>query len=188
MSYQDDPQVQAMLDHLPEKTGKDLEGWYAVLSASGLTRHGEMLKLLKTEYGVTHGYANTLALLYRQQAEGGPPAENELIEAQFSGPRAAMRPVYDAVLSAARKLGSEVEIAPKKTYVSLRRKKQFAIVQVSTKARVDLGLNLKGVEAGGRLEGGVVFSGMCTHKIRLGAPGEVDPQVIGWLRQAYDQA
>ena len=86
------------------------------------------------------------------------------------------------------KFGSDVEIAPKKTYVSLRRKKQFAIVQPSTSSRVDLGLNLKGVNDTDRLEGGNVFSGMCTHKVKLSSPEDVDAEVINWLKQAYEQS
>lgn len=85
-------------------------------------------------------------------------------------------------------MGSDVEIAPKKTYVSLRRNKQFAIVQAATKSRVNLGLNLKDVDSAARLEGGKVFSGMCTHRVRLNSPAEVDAAVVGWLKQAYNQA
>jgi predicted transport protein len=143
------------------------------------------MKLLKGEHGVTHGYANTISILYRQQAEDQPP---DLVAAQFAGNKAGMRPVYEAVLAAVRPFGSDVEIAPKKSYVSLRRSKQFAIVKASTSSRVDLGLNLKGVEPTERLEGGNVFSGMCSHLVRLANPSEVDDQVVGWLRQAYDQA
>ena len=84
--------------------------------------------------------------------------------------------------------GPEVEIAPKKTYVSLRRSKQFAIVQASTRTRVDLGLNLKGENPPERLEGGNVFGGMCTHRIKLAGPEEVDDQVREWLKKAYDLA
>lgn len=183
-----DPQLQTMIGNMPEKTGKPLEEWFKILAASKLEKHGEMLKLLKSEYGVTHGFANTIALLYRQQAEGASPAADDLVAAQYTGPKAALRPVYEAVLAATIQFGPDVEVAPKKTYVSLRRKKQFAILQATTKDRIDLGLNLKGVEPTERLEGGVVFSGMCTHRVRLQKLEEVDEQVRSWLRQAYEQA
>ncbi len=183
-----DPQLQTMISNMPDKTGKSLEAWFEVLGRSGLQKHGEMMKLLKGEYGVTHGFANTIALLYRQLADGGPPAEADLVAAQFAGPKAALRPIYDDVLAAAQSFGPDVEIAPKKTSVSLRRSKQFAIVQASTRDRVDLGLILKGVEPTDRLEGGTVFGGMCTHRVRLGSRDELDEAVRGWLRQAYDAA
>jgi predicted transport protein len=147
-----------------------------------------MMNVLKDDFSVSHGYANTIVLIYRQQAEGRPPSDDDLVAAQYTGAKAALRSVYEAVVAASAKFGSDVEIAPKKTYVSLRRSKQFAIVKAATKTRVDLGLNLKEVEATDRLEGGVVFSGMCTHKVRLSGADEVDGQVIDWLRQAYELA
>jgi len=186
MSYTDDPQVQSMISNMPEKTGKSLEEWGEILSTSGLEKHGQMMKLLKGDYGVSHGYANTSVLIYRQRAAGGAPKEDDLVAAQYAGPKAALKPILEAVIMATNNFGSDVEVSPKKTYVSLRRNKQFAIVQAATKTRVDLGLNLKGVEAGDRLEGGVVFGGMCSHKVHLFEAGEVDEQVITWLKQAYD--
>ncbi len=188
MSESIDPQAQAMLDNMPEKTGKSLEEWYKVLAAAKLDTHGAIMKLLKGEYGVTHGYANTISILFRQQAAGGPPAESDLVEAQYAGAKAGLRPIYEAVLAAANQFGSDVEIAPKKSYVSLRRSKQFAIVQAATRDRVDLGLNLKEVSPTPRLEGGVIFGGMCTHRVRLTSPEDVDQEVISWLNQAYEQA
>jgi len=185
MSYTDDPQVQTMIDNMPEKTGKSLVEWFAVLDATNLEKHGQMMKMLKSEHGVSHGYANTIVLIYRQQAAGAPK-DGDLVFAQYEGSKAALKPVYEAVIAITAEFGSDVEVAPKKTYVSLRRKKQFAIVQAATKSRVDLGLNLKGVEPSDRLEGGVVFGGMCTHKVRLSEVDDVDEQVAGWLRHAYD--
>ena len=188
MSTNVDPQLQTMIDNMPEKTGKSLDEWFVVIAAAGLEKHGDMMKLLKGEYGVTHGFANTIALLYRQQAAGGPPAETDLVAGQYAGAKTGLKPIYEAVLAAVKGFGQDVEIAPKKSYVSLRRKKQFAIVQPSTKTRVDLGLNLKDVEPTERLQGGVVFSGMCSHKVAITAPAEIDAEVIAWLNQAYDRA
>jgi hypothetical protein len=188
MTNHPDPQVQAMIENMPEKTGKSLDQWYKAIAASGLEKHSDIMKLLKGGNGVTHGYANTISILYRQQAEGPPPADEALVAAQYVGPKAAMKPVFDAVLAAVLPFGPDVEIAPKKSYVSLRRSKQFAIVKVSTKNRIDLGLNLKEVEAAKRLEGGNVFSGMCTHLVRLNEPSDVDDEVVNWLHQAYAQA
>jgi hypothetical protein len=188
MTNNPDPQLQAMIDNMPEKTGQSLNQWFKAIAAAGLEKHGDIMKLLKDQHGVTHGYANTNSILYRQQAEGGPPAEEDLVAAQIAGAKAALKQIYDAVLTAVQPFGSDIEIAPKKSYVSLRRSKQFAIVKASTNSRVDLGLNLKGVEATVRLEGGSIFSGMCTHLVRLTTPNDIDNQVIHWLRQAYDQA
>jgi predicted transport protein len=183
-----DPQLQTMIDNMPAKTGRALEDWFPVLAAARLDKHGEMLKLLKDEHGVTHGFANAIVTLYRQQAAGGPAPEEDLVASQYSGDKARLQPIYETILAAVGAFGPDIEIAPKKSYVSLRRKKQFAIVQPSTKTRVDLGLNLKHVEATGRLQSGGAFSGMCSHKVALSSPAEVDEAVIAWLRQAYEQA
>ena len=188
MSVNRDPQVQTMIDNMPEKTGKPLEEWFKVIAAAGLEKHGDMMKLLKGEYGVTHGFANTIALLYRQHVAGGPPPEADLVTDQYAGAKAGLKPIYEAILAAVNDFGQDVEIAPKKSYVSLRRKKQFAIVQPSTKTRVDLGLNLKDVEPTERLQGGGAFNGMCSHKVAITSADEIDAEVKEWLNQAYEQA
>ena len=97
-----------------------------------------------------------------------------------------MRPIYDAIVKAVHGFGPDVVVAPKKAYVSLRRGKQFAIIQPSTKTRVDVGINLKGVAPGKRLEASGSFNSMVTHRVRLAGAGEVDAQMIAWLKQAYD--
>jgi predicted transport protein len=188
MSKSVDPQLQTMIDNMPEKTGKSLTDWYKIVASSGAEKHGEIMKVLKGEHGVTHGYANTITILYRDQAAGGAPAEQDLLSSQYTGAKAGLKSVYDALISGVSRFGSDIEIAPKKTYVSLRRSKQFAIVQPSTSSRIDLGLNLKGTDATERLEGGKVFSGMCTHLVRLSSSTDVDAEVVGWLKQAYDQS
>lgn len=182
-----DVQLQSMIDNMADKTGKSLEAWFEVLAASGLEKHGDMMKLLKGDYQVTHGFANTIALLYRQQAAGGAPAEDDLIAAQYAT-KTALRPIYEAVMAAVTQFGDDVEIAPKKMYVSLRRSKQFAIVKPSTKSRVDVGLNLKGVGENGRLANDTIFGGMCSHCVAVTSVAEIDDELVGWLRQAYDMA
>jgi len=188
MSSDIDAQLQKMIDNMPEKTGKTLDEWFVAISAAGSEKHGDIMKLLKGEHGVTHGYANTISNLYRQKAEGGLPGEDDLVEAQYSGAKSGLRPLYEAIIREAAKLGADVEIAPKKTYVSLRRSKQFAIVQPSTKDRIDLGLNLKGVDPTDRLEGGKVFSGMCTHKVRITTKKDINTELRSWLKMAYEQS
>ena len=86
------------------------------------------------------------------------------------------------------KFGSDVEISPKKAYVSLRRSKQFAIIQPSTKTRVDLGINLKGVEPEGRLEKSGSFNSMVTHRMKITDKKEVNAELKKWLKEAYKNA
>ncbi len=104
------------------------------------------------------------------------------------GDRAHLKPIYDAIISAVKDRGHDVEVAPKKSYVSLRRKKQFALVQPSTKARVDVGLNLKGVANTDRLEASGSFNAMVSHRVRLESRAQVDAQLRSWLETAYNTA
>jgi hypothetical protein len=172
---------------LEAKTGKSLAAWTDLARAWGLAKHGEIIARLKSEHGLSHGYANTIALKARG-SDAGSIADEDLVEQMFAGPKAAIRPVYDAVMAQVAALGDDVELAPKRGYMSLRRKKQFALVQPSTKDRVDLGLILKGDAPAGRLEAAGSFNAMVTHRVRLGAVGEVDAEVAGWLRAAYERA
>lgn len=173
--------AQTMIDNLPDKTGKSLAEWQTVVSASGLAKHGEIMKLLKGEHGVTHGFANLIA----QKCIGNlDVSDDDLVLNQYKG-KESLKPIHDAVLEFVKTFGGELEIAPKKTSVSLRRKKQFALIQPSTKTRIDLGINLKGVATEGRLE---AMSGMCTHKVKLSAVEDVDAEVKAWLREAFERA
>jgi len=106
--------------------------------------HKEMINYLKSEYGLTCGYANLIALKTRESLEGASPTGGSLVDLQYSGIKAGLRPIYDAIIEGVSEFGEDVEIAPKKAYVRLRRSKQFAIIQPSTKTRVDVGINLKG--------------------------------------------
>ncbi len=187
MSNQADLQGQAMIQNMPQKTGKSLEEWYGLIRTKKLEKYGEIMKMLKGDFGVSHGYANTITLLYRQQAAGDPPGEEDLVAAQYSK-KADMKPWYDKLIGEVRKFGSDVELTPKKSYVSLRRAKQFAIIQPSTKSRMDLGLNLKGEKASGVLIEGDKWSGMCSHRIEIFTQEDITAEVIDWLRKAYQEA
>jgi hypothetical protein len=187
----------SMLANLPEKTGKPLDEWKKIVDASGLEKHGQIMKLLKGDHGVTHGFANVitmhalgkLQLPGQESANGG---QEDLVAAQYAGAKAALKPIYDALLQAIQKFGQDVEIAPKKAYVSLRRKKQFGLIQPSTKTRVDVGINLKGTplekSPTDRLEASGSFNAMVSHRVRVTAPGEIDGDLVQWLKAAYEAA
>lgn len=178
--------LQSMIANLAAKTGKALPEWVKLARASGGAKHGEIVRFLKEKHALGHGYANLVAQQALKVEGAAEPSGDELIDAQYSGKKAAMRPLCDALIAAARKLGQEVEVAPKKTSVSLRRKKQFALIEPATATRIDLGLQLKGVPVGGRLE--KYPSTMCTHRVRLESEKELDAELKGWLKQAWDAA
>lgn len=172
---------------LEAKTGKSLAAWVALARAHGETKHTALLDWLKSEHGLTHGYANTIALKARE-SDAASIGEEDLVAQMFAGPKAAIRPVYDKVIALVQDLGSDIELAPKKGYTSLRRKKQFGLVQPSTKDRLDLGLNLKGDAPAGRLEASGSFNAMVSHRVRLAGEAEVDAEIAAWLKAAYDRA
>jgi hypothetical protein len=180
--------LKSMLANLPEKTGKSLQEWQDLLAKEGLSGHKEIMAFLKGTHGVSHGFANLISQKAREAGEGGPPTGRELIQAQYSGAKEGLRPIYDAMAAAVQRFGSDVEVAPKKTYVSLRRKKQFALIQPSTKTRVDVGINLKGRAPSSRLEESGSFNAMVSHRVRVSAVEEVDDQLLGWLKEAYEGA
>ena len=177
-----------MIDNLPDKTGKSLDQWLTILAGQTFGKHGEIVKWLKTEHGVTHGFANLIAHAHRDRLSGGAGAAADPVDTQYSGPRAGLRPIYDKIIKLVGSFGKDVEIAPKKTYVSLRRNKQFALVQASTKDRVDVGINLKGEPPTDRLEASGSFNAMVSHRVRLSKSGDVDAELKRWLKQAYDAA
>jgi hypothetical protein len=182
-----DPAVARMEANIAEKTGRPVHEWVTIARKSGLQKHGEIVKFLKTDHGFTHGYANLVAH-YALQSSAAQMDDGDLVAAQYAGPKADLKPIYDAILAAVKRFGPDLEVAPKKAYVSLRRKKQFALVQPSTKTRVDLGINLKGKSPAGRLQPSGSFNAMVSHRVQLTSPGEVDAEVVSWLKEAFDAA
>lgn len=170
-----------MVANMPEKTGNTLVSWLAIVSASGQEKHGQIVKMLKTDHGMTHGFANMAAHHALNLASTG---DDDLIASQYSG-KESLKPVHDAVRDYAVSLGDDVEVAPKKTSVSLRRSKQFALITPAAKTCIDLGLALKGEQSKGRLE---TYNTMCSHRIRLKTRDDFDDEVKRWMKLAYERA
>ncbi|MDZ7632051.1 MAG: DUF4287 domain-containing protein [Gemmatimonadaceae bacterium] len=189
MAQSPDEQTARMVAQLPTTTGKSMPEWLALTAASGKSRHGELVTWLKSSHGLTHGFANLIAHYTLKSDAGSILADGgDLIADMFAGDKASLRPLFDALMTACRGFGSDIEESPKKGYLSLRRKTQFATLHPSTKARFDLGLKLKGVPPEGRLEAAGSWNAMVTHRVRLATVGDVDSDVIGWMRRAYDMA
>ncbi|WP_154793497.1 DUF5655 domain-containing protein [Occultella kanbiaonis] len=178
-----DDAVATQIANIEANSGRTIAQWTAAITAAGLTKHGEMIAWLKAEHGFTHGNANLVATLARQG--DAPPSDDELLAAQYAGAKAALRPIHDAILDAATALGDDVEVAVKKTGVSLRRRKQFALVEAPSAKRVVLGLNAADVAPTDRLE---AATGMCNRRVLLTDVEQVDSQVRSWLRAAYESA
>ncbi len=173
--------------NLEKNTGKSFDAWMAMARKKNFAKHGEIVAWLKAEHELGHGFANMIALRSRESAET-PPDGDDLVGAQYAGAKAALKPIYDAVTAAVEKLGGDIEISPKKTCVSYRRNKQFALIQASTATRVDLGINFKSEPTTARLEASGSFNAMVSHRVRLSSPKDVDAEVKAWLKKAYDAA
>lgn len=183
-----DKAIETQLRNLQQRSGKTLADLHAAIRASGAAKQGEMIALLKRDFALGHGDANLVAHTYREAQSPGAGAAaspDAALDAIYTG-KEVLRPIHDKLMKAIGKLG-EFEIAPKKTYVSLRRKKQFAMVGPATRTQVEVGLNMKGVAASARLVA-LPPGGMCQYKVRLAAASEVDAELIGWIRHAYDSA
>ncbi len=178
--------AQSMLNNLEDKTGHAIDHWMSIVAASGLDKHGRIVKMLKSEHGVTHGYANLIAHESLESAAAHTKAP-DLVEGQYKG-KEALRPIYDRIAEAVASFGPDAELSPKKAYVSLRRARQFGLVQPSTKTRVDIGIQLEGHEPTERLEASGSFNAMVSHRVRVTGTTEVDDELVGWLREAYDAA
>ena len=141
------------------------------MNASILEKHGQIIKHLKLDHGLTHGFANLVANRYLNPVIN---SVGDLVEAQYEGVKSGLLPVYQKIRAHVNSLGSDVEISPKKAYVGSRRSKPFGLIQPSTKTRVDLGINLKGVEPTEILELSGSFNGMVSHRVRLASVDDFD--------------
>ncbi len=183
--------IETQLKNIQTKTGKTLDELYDIVRNSGLSKHGEIREMLKRDLNLGYGDANTLVHFAlksdgeRAAAEKGLGA-NEVLDEIYSGAKAALRPIHESLMTSINGFGS-FEIAPKKGYISLRRKKQFAMIGPATNTRVEVGLNMKGLDATNRLLAEPPGK-MCNYKVKLTTPNEVDPELLGWIKHAYDSA
>jgi len=181
--------VETQMANIEKRTGRTIAELKAIVGKSSLAKHGELVKMLKTELGMGHGDANLVVHLALKA--GGPeaspdPAAGRVLDALYSGPRAHLRPIHDKLLLAMKKFG-DYEEAPKKTYVSYRRKKQFAMIGPATNTRVEVGLNVKGLGTDERLLEQPPGR-MCNYIVRLSEAGEADAALVGWIKAAYEAA
>lgn len=175
-----------MEQNLKEKTGKTLDDWKILLSKQSFSKHGEYMTFLKKEHGITHGFANFITLKFRE-ADAGSANPDDLIGNQYKG-KETLAPIFDKLHAAITKLGTDVEVAPKNSAVSMRVKRQFALIQPSTKKRIDLGLKFNDKPHDERLETSGPFGTMCTHRVQLTDIEQIDDELLAWIKEAYEQA
>jgi hypothetical protein len=183
------------LKNVQTRTGKSIAELHAAVATSGATKHGDRRSWLMEHFKLGYGDANAVALFIGKPLPdlgsdapiaAATAAQGDPLTAIYLGAKAGLRPLHEAVISQVRMFGDFQE-APKKSYVSLRRKKQFAMLGPATKDSVEIGLNAKDLPAHARLKIQPPGS-MCNATTRITSAEEVDAQLLGWLRQAYDAA
>lgn len=178
-----DKALQTMIDNMPEKTGKSLEEWRKILKEKSFNKHSEGVKFLKLEYGVTHGFANTIVALSKEENN----SSEDLVENQYTG-KESLIPIYEKLIAFVKSLGKDVTIVPKKGSVSIIRKRQFLLIKPATKTRIDLGFKLKDKPITERLENSGPFGSMCTHRVQLTQESEIDNELKAWVAEAYEKS
>jgi hypothetical protein len=178
--------TETQLRNIESATGMSVADFASAVTAHGIDGHARIVAFLKSEYGLSHGNANAVGMRVRELATGGPASADALLDAQYAGGKAALRPVYERLVTAAAGLGPDVEVLVQKTGVALRRKRQFAVVQAASAKRVALGLNLG--EAPGDERVVATPGAMCAFRVDLSDADAVDQDVEAWLRAAYERA
>lgn len=181
-----DQATQTMIENLQKNTGKSLEQWIKIVNKENFAKHGEIIKFLKEKHALTHGFANLIAHKSKGSDAGSAENTDDLITKQYQG-KEHFKPIYDKLIKEIQSFGKDIEIAPKNSYVSLRRKKQFAILNPVTKTRYEIGISLKGQEPKGILEAEKP-NAMCSHKISVTDIKDINAEVVKWIKTAYEKA
>ncbi len=186
--------VITQLKNIQARTGKTIAELHAAIRACGLAKHGERRSWLMEHFQLGYGDANTVTHFFDKPLpplDGGapmPPAATggDPLDSIYSGAKAHLRPLHEKLQARIDSLGPH-EKAPKKTYISLRRKKQFAMLGPATKDLLELGLNVKDLPSDPRLKPQPPGK-MCNYTVRFGKDTEIDPTLMGWVKSAFDAA
>jgi hypothetical protein len=186
--------VQKWMTELPEKSGRSLDEWIALVKKSGPTTEKERREWLKKEYKLGANSAWWIA----ERADGKGTVDDspeaylqsaeEFVETQYAGPRAALRPLYDQLLKIGFSVGKDVKACPCKTIVPLYRNHVFAQIKPSTNTRIDLGLALGNMKTPKRLidTGGYEKKDRITRRIEVESKADINDVLKKWLKAAYD--
>ena len=186
-----DKAVATQISNIQTKTGRTIDELAALVKSSGLSKHGEIRSMLMEQLGLGYGDANTLVhIVLKSDGERAANARglslDQVLDEIYTGPKAALRPIHEKLMSQIEAFG-EFSIAPKKGYVSLRRKKQFAMLGPKTNTRFELGLNAKDLPDDERLLPQPSGS-MCNYIVKMTDADELSEEVIAWVRRAFDSA
>jgi hypothetical protein len=186
--------VQNWVATLKDKTGRSLDEWLALVKKSGPKTEKERRAWLKTVHGLGMNTAWGIAEHAEPKgSEFASPADylaaaEQYVESMFSGPKAALLPLYDELLRLGLSIGKDAKACPCKTMVPLYRRHVFAQIRPATQTRIDLGFALGVRKAEGRLidTGGYAKKDRITHRIPISSMKDIDGEVKQWLKTAYE--
>jgi len=178
--------LRSQLRNIEATYGRSIGSWVDLISASGRSRHGEIVRWLKAEHGLGHGAAHRIALVAIDART--PRAEaSDAEQSLYASAKGALLPIHEKLMARVLSLGTDIETVPKKGYLSLRRRKQFGMIKPAAK-HVDLGLILPAKDVGGRFESSSTLNALFTHRIRIRSLEDIDDELTDWLTQAYAHA
>jgi len=187
--------TQKWIAELKQKTGRSLEEWVSYIKKSGPKGEEERRAWLKEKHGLGTNVARGLVERAEDKSkEFGDPdlylanAEAD-VDKMFSGGKANLRPLYDALLKLGLKTGKEAKACPCSTIVPLYRNHVFAQIKPTTQTRIDMGFALGDMKPTGRLidTGGFAKKDRITHRIPITSMDDIDDEVKHWFKVAYDR-
>ena len=178
----------AVTKSMKERTGRTLEEWVALVEASGIDPIDQkaVRKWLKAEHGILQNSQWAIADAAARAAGWVEPTTEEYIDQQYSGAKAALRPIFDRLRAIIEGFGDDVQMEGRSTYTPFVRGRQFTAVAAATKTRVDVGLRYTDAP-NSELIAPAKAPGQATHKLSLTAVAEITDEVEGLLRIAYEQ-
>jgi len=186
--------VEKWKNELPPRTGRSLDEWIAFVKKSGPPTEKDRREWLKKE----HKLGTNTAWWIAERADGKGAEEDspeayleaaeQWVDDMFSGPRAALRPLYDQLLKLALALGKDVKASPGKTIVPLYRNHVFAQIKPATNIRIDVGFALGNMKTPKRLidTGGYEKRDRITRRIEVKSKADIDDDLQRWLKMAYE--
>lgn len=177
----------AISDSIQQRTGKTLDEWVALVMANGLDPldQNSVRQWLKTKHGIAQNTQWAIADAAARATGWVRPTPDGYIDSQYTGKKATLRPIFDAIRAAIMRIDPLVSVEGRSGYTPFVHNRQFCAVEAKSKL-VILGLRFKTAP-----ESPVLFEGkapgQCTHRIDLSNPDQVDEEIVRLLSIAYAQ-
>jgi hypothetical protein len=188
--------VQKWVAELKQKTGRSLKEWQTHITRNGPDDLEARRQWLKAEYGLGTNTAWWLA----ERADGRPTWDEnpetylsmapKYVDEMFAGPKAHLRPLADALMRLAMDVADDVKFCPCKTMIPFYREHVIAQIKPTTNKRIDFGFAVDAATPFTvRLKdtGGLKKKDRITHRIEMTKPEDIDVEVEGYLRLAYER-